>query len=506
MALVACSSPVPSRHVASDDIGKDFVTFDKHFKSSLIWRSEAMKLIMNIETETKGGALPLKSKNISDVFGYAKEFLRINWSLDNFVKEDKATILAELIEPIRVPPTVPTGAESYYIQTKMLERFKDLSSIQRMEMLLRVKRVLAAEMIVSDNYFYVLNPILNNPKLRRMLPTDNAYLSPAIRSFYKKFTSLERRLLLQRLFLLDNMSEEILTSTKTYDGYLDYASNAALSLNPFLTESYSYHLFKDKGRMIFANNLQMWLGFFTGIADKTIIAKDYTTYLTSMGFGNTVGLVAFRKGKLLSLSLEEQNQLASELQPLDVLFEKTPFRLTDKFIPGHFGHVAIWIGTEAQLKELGVWDHPSVVPYHQDIRNGARIVEALRPGVQFNTLHHFLNIDDFLAVRKRTPLTTEEKRHYLIKAFKQINKKYDFNFDVETDKTIVCSEIAYVVYENEDWVTVKTAGRYTISPDDVVKKAYSDGPFMPVVFYHDGVKLRGDIQKMTEDIVNEAYE
>ena len=34
-------------------------------------------------------------------------------------------------------------------------------------------------------------------------------------------------------------------------------------------------------------------------------------------------------------------------------------------------------------------------------RNGARIVEALRPGVQINTLDHFLNIDDLLVLRRR---------------------------------------------------------------------------------------------------------
>ena len=30
----------------------------------------------------------------------------------------------------------------------------------------------------------------------------------------------------------------------------------------------------------------------------------------------------------------------------DILLEKTPFRLTDKLIPGYWGHAAVWIGGE----------------------------------------------------------------------------------------------------------------------------------------------------------------
>ena len=72
-----------------------------------------------------------------------------------------------------------------------------------------------------------------------------------------------------------------------------------------------------------------------------------------------MGLYEARKGKLHGKPAI-QAALASQLRPLDLLLEKTPFRLTDAFIPGHFGHVAIWLGTEAELRELGLWEHPVV--------------------------------------------------------------------------------------------------------------------------------------------------
>jgi hypothetical protein len=188
--------------------------------------------------------------------------------------------------------------------------------------------------------------------------------------------------------------------------------------------------------------------------------------------------------------------LRSRLKPLDVLLEKTPFRLTDKSIPGHYGHVAVWVGTEAELKELGIWDEPIVRLYHDRIRTGAAIVEALRPGVEINTLEHFLNIDDMLVIRRRTQ-TTAEIRAGLLRAFAQIGKAYDFNFDVESDRKIVCSELAFVVFPDVAWQTSAILGRRSISPDQVAVQALTEGPFAPEVIFHDGVEIK---QNLTETL------
>ena len=69
----------------------------------------------------------------------------------------------------------------------------------------------------------------------------------------------------------------------------------------------------------------------------------------------------------------------------------------------------------------------------------------MRQGVKLNTLAHFMNIDDLVILRHRE-LKKDNKNEYLVRAFTQVGKKYDFNFDVETDKKIVCSEIVYVVF------------------------------------------------------------
>jgi hypothetical protein len=223
--------------------------------------------------------------------------------------------------------------------------------------------------------------------------------------------------------------------------------------------------------------------------------KDGGFDLISGLFGNVVGLYESRKGKLYHNDAAKR-KVQGTLQPLDILLEKTPFRLTDKLIPGHFGHVAIWLGTKRELVDLGVWSNPVIVQYHSDIATDAdpdskdqhQIVEALRSGVQLSTLDHFLNVDDLAVLRPMFPAESKEKltKEALDLAFRQVGKKYDFNFDVSTTDKIVCSELAFVSFPSVDWPTEKTLGRYTISPDNIAMKAWNNYPLELVLFYHDG--------------------
>jgi hypothetical protein len=246
------------------------------------------------------------------------------------------------------------------------------------------------------------------------------------------------------------------------------------------------------------------------------ITRDLVSETTADGFdmisglfGNTIGMYESRKGKLHG-NEEAKRNIKSVLQPLDILLEKTPFRLTDKLIPGHFGHVAIWTGTKEEIIDIGVWDDQHVKQYADKISNAVdprskdnfQIIEALRNGVQLSTLDHFMNIDDFAILRPVFKESNEEAhtKEALIMAFRQLGKKYDFNFDVNTTDKIVCSELAYVSFPTVDWPTEKTLGRYSISPDNVAKLAWTNVPLKLVMFYHDGelVDETQQVDKMKE--------
>jgi uncharacterized protein YycO len=212
--------------------------------------------------------------------------------------------------------------------------------------------------------------------------------------------------------------------------------------------------------------------------------------MSSMLFGNTVGLVATRHGKLY-----EREDVAARMQATlkagDILLEKTPFRLTDTFIPGHWGHAALWVGSEQELKELGIWNNPLVRPYWPQIRQGRGVIEALRSGVEMNTAQKFLNIDD-LAVLRHGRIDSATRAQVVLQAFSHIGKPYDFNFDVESTDRIFCSKLVYLVYGDLNWPTSRMLGRSTISPDNVAQRALRDGPLSIVLLYHDGVEVAPD--------------
>ena len=117
------------------------------------------------------------------------------------------------------------------------------------------------------------------------------------------------------------------------------------------------------------------------------------------------------------------------------------------------------------------------------------------------------NLDD-LAVVRPDGLSDTQKRIYLLAAFAQVGKAYDFNFDVETNHTIVCSELAYVVFHDVDWPVEESVGRYTVSPDHIATLARSEGdPFTPVLIYHDGRALPAEhLHRNLDALLREDYD
>ena len=254
----------------------------------------------------------------------------------------------------------------------------------------------------------------------------------------------------------------------------------------------------------------------TIISNKLVNISNYTftdTLMSIFGrvtnaisgvFGNLVGKIRWRHGHLYKDQLVE-DKLMSKLRPLDILFEKTPFALTDTFIPGHFGHAALYLGTEDQLKEIGMWESDIIKPYQKAIRSGEIIVEAIRPGVGLTTMKKFMEIDEIAVVRQ--PQITQDKvetENIYKRALDQIGKEYDFNFDVETTDKIVCSELLFFAFGQINWPTVYILGRPTISPDNLAELTfYDNSPLEFELNYWSkkrGTLIEGDIEELAENI------
>jgi uncharacterized protein YycO len=105
-----------------------------------------------------------------------------------------------------------------------------------------------------------------------------------------------------------------------------------------------------------------------------------------------------------------------------------------------------------------------------------------------NSLGHFMNIDDF-AILRETAISDQQRAQVIIQALRQVGKGYDFNFDVESTDTIVCSELVYHTYSHQTWPTARHLGRVTISPDNVALRSLPGDIMSVVLLYHDGEEI-----------------
>jgi len=396
----------------------------------------------------------------------------------------------------------------------------NLSDAQGRVIVREMKTSLASALILYDNYILAISQIQAMGKLRNIVNVDNAKRENYLKEVTLKYNREENFERSARAIQLVGriMGREIEQGLE-----LDDANHY---LNNLILSSYTYHNLQN------ISGLDLLHGELVdtqrALSDRVLQVKEETLHEISKLFGNSAGLVQWRQGKLRSLTSRERRMLSGKMKPLDILLEKTPFRLTDHMIPGHWGHVAIWTGTREELIELGVWDQlPEMYQHAKGHRNyrgpsfqssvesGQYIIEALRPGVQINTLEHFLNIDD-LGVIRPIDLTRELKQKYLLLAFKQIGKDYDFNFDVESDREIVCSELAYVVYGDDhwQWPTDNAMNRYTISPDHVGSRAMESivngkvtaASFEPILIYHDGKRCKKKLDQTFRHLMEQEYD
>lgn len=361
---------------------------------------------------------------------------------------------------------------------------------------------LAIGLVLSDNYLEAIQLFQNNNKLRRIVNEKNPSYQKAANELKKGvnkfYSSKNLRAKRKAMHFFEDKQFTIIELAKQ-------DPDVAL-LKDIVESSPSYQLMLEQSNVeeMISNVGDFFKKMFSAKKMGSIILQKSTAVIVgglSKGFGNSVGQIQHRNGKLFE-SEEVAADIKAMLKPGDILLEKTPFRATDRFIPGFWGHNAIWLGTEEEVKKLGLWDHPAFKPLQEKIKGGEAILEALRPGVTINRVEHFLDIDDMAILRIKN-ITEEELKATLIRTASQYGKKYDFNFDVETQHQLVCSELMFMAYVDIPWRTEKTLGRYTINPDAVAEQAIAGSPFDVVMLYLDGRKMINDLGKKMEKILKE---
>lgn len=205
-----------------------------------------------------------------------------------------------------------------------------------------------------------------------------------------------------------------------------------------------------------------------------VSAEKYPPWLVSLVepaaplVGRAIGSVVWRKGHLAGTSA--QQEIAAALRPLDIVVVSSRGRLSGRMVPGLFGHVAIYLGTEEQLRRQGVWHDPRVVPHHARIRAGAVMIEADKKGVHLAAARRVLDTDRVAVLRPR--LSGDRRSRAATAAFFQhVGYRYDFNFDNATEERLYCAELASRIMPELAMPERTVYGRRTFIPDEIVAGA-----------------------------------
>lgn len=197
--------------------------------------------------------------------------------------------------------------------------------------------------------------------------------------------------------------------------------------------------------------------------------------LVNFAEANSFWVMPFARGFVLREARlgahpEALDYLYDGLQPFDVIFVYNGSRLSGQNGEGYFGHMGIYMGTEAQLRALGVWDHPAVAKFHDRIRAGYTSIEAIDAGVRVSTREMVLDADG-AAVFRPTSLSRARKRQAAVDFFTEVGKPFDFHFDLTSNDRIYCTELIHNFLPELNFPVTTTYGRPSIWPDEVAAEA-----------------------------------
>ena len=218
--------------------------------------------------------------------------------------------------------------------------------------------------------------------------------------------------------------------------------------------------------------------------------------------GFVVSHVQWRQG-YLSAHPQVLATLQRRLRPLDLLVFSSRGRLSGRTGSGLFGHSAVYLGTERQLRALGMWDDPAVVPHRAEIRAGNTIIEAGQlhdtvlapPSRMANT--------DRLALMRPADRGGAWRRKALRTLFSSVGKRFDHHFRLSEHETLYCTELIDLAFPELRLPRHPAYGREIILPDDLALKAARPGGGVSLVWYARGTAdgwTQGGARTLISDI------
>ena len=195
----------------------------------------------------------------------------------------------------------------------------------------------------------------------------------------------------------------------------------------------------------------------------------------TLGFGSELLGHFLFKAYLKPTKVENLEPIIPYLKKWDIVCIKSPYRLTDKFIPGYFGHVGIYLG-------------------------GNVFAESTQKGVVYSNSNDFAEGKTFVIIRPKT-ITNRQNSRMIQVLRAQIGKSYDYNFNVESPDRIFCSELIYLVYEQIHWKTKRILDYFTISPDYIAMEALKNNQLFIPLYSKNGTVIFNPNQMIIRKLI-----
>ena len=198
--------------------------------------------------------------------------------------------------------------------------------------------------------------------------------------------------------------------------------------------------------------------------------------------GMAISAVQWRHGRLQS-SAGALAEVRTRMRPLDVLLFSNKHRLSGHTGAGMFGHSAVYLGSERELKAMGLWNNPAIVPYHDAIREGRSIIESAQAhGAQLSPVDHLVDTDRLVVLRPH--LGSERRKHEaIVKLFGLVGTPFDHHYRLDEQEHVYCTEIISLGITGLNLPRRSSYGREIILPDDIARSAVTGTGRLRLVAY-----------------------
>ncbi len=323
---------------------------------------------------------------------------------------------------------------------------------------------LSLNLQLTESYFAIFKAYTDDSLLRKVVSDQQEFTLNNLVSFEE----------LKEILLSKEALENLEGSLKAID-----LNQGEKVLSETIQASISYELIKNQV------SLTKYFKVNGHFQDRISSIVTTITNGLSRAFGTLIGGIEWRTGYLYQ-DQSFQSVVESKLKPLDIIFEKKSFKLTDKTIPGNWGHTAVWLGTKDQLIELGLWNKKELAPFREKIEKGESIFEMRKWGIQFDSLENFLNLDEIAVTRVKD--IKQRSQIDILKVYQllsdQFEKTYDFGFDAMATTKITCTEVIMLSYGAINWPADKVLGRLAITPNNMAEIAvWTNSPVEFVAYF-----------------------